>query len=255
VRTVNPGSYQGAVLRALCLSGRSDLAGVVRRCGFSGGVVHGELLAAEAAGLVAECAATGQWHVTPIGSIVNATVAASELTDGARRKMHELQPRLKDLDTGLAALRARWFLREVAARGESMLVPNDHHDPLYDAAVLDDIRHTHPDRLSAMYAAVVLEPRLERYAGRLADAWRRVRRGDHAALGDADRDAYFDVWAEFVRDVAALAGDGTARGSSRALGQGRALPGPGAHGGPTPILPERWPVFSSPEPRPARTTM
>ncbi|MEU7811760.1 hypothetical protein [Pseudonocardia sp. NPDC049154] len=45
---------------------------------------------------------------------------------------------------------------------------------------------------AAIYAAVVVVPRLERYVGRLADAWRRVRLGDHAALGDPEKDAYFD---------------------------------------------------------------
>jgi hypothetical protein len=69
---------------------------------------------------------------------------------------------------------------------------------------VQDVAESHAERIAAIYRAVVLSTRLERYAGRLADAWRRVRLGDHAALAEPGEDAYFGVWAEFRKDVDTL---------------------------------------------------
>ncbi|MEU7810893.1 hypothetical protein [Pseudonocardia sp. NPDC049154] len=205
--TATPERYRTRVLRALCVAGSSTVEGVARRSGIGVGIVHGELLAAESVGLVAHCAATGRWSSTAIGRILLRRLTSAETVEGRRTRLAGLRPRLAELDVEVANLTSRWFLREGEAgdRGAATVI-NDHHDPIYDAAVLEDVARTHPDRITAIYAAVVVVPRMERYAGRLADAWRRARLGENAALGDPEHDAYFDVWAEFLRDFDALAG-------------------------------------------------
>ncbi|MCE3552896.1 hypothetical protein LWC33_15695 [Pseudonocardia sp. RS11V-5] len=204
--TVAPQRYRADVLRALCVAGPSAVEAVARRSGIKTGIVHGELLAAEAVGLVVHCPATGRWSSSAAGRVMTKRLVSGEVDPGARTGLGSLARRLADLDREVAVLMSRWFLREGETDGEHGTVTiNDHTDPIHDAAVLEEVSRSHPDRISAIYAAVVIVPRLERYAGRLADAWRRVRLGDHAALGDPDCDPYFDVWAEFLRDVHTLA--------------------------------------------------
>lgn len=194
--------YRTPVLQSLCVAGDADIDGVARRCGVAVGIVHGELVAAEALGLVTRCQATGRWSSTPVGRVVVRQLLSDETTETDVARLAALRARISGLETVVNDLMAQWFLRQHPREDGRPGVPiNDHRDMVYDAAVLEAVAAAHAELIVGIYAAVVVVPSLERYAGRLADAWRRVRLGDHAALGEPGHDAYFDVWAEFLREL------------------------------------------------------
>ena len=92
--------------------------------------------------------------------------------------------------------------------------PNDHHDPGYDAAVVERLAAVH-DRVDPICAelAGVLR-RFDGYGTRLGDALARVRVGEHDWFTSVRLASYHTVWFELHENL--LATLGIERGHERA---------------------------------------
>jgi hypothetical protein len=104
-----------------------------------------------------------------------------------------------------------WQLRP--ADGE--LVPNDHSDEAYDAAIVERLGVLHDRVMPSVHAIADAMARFGPYGDRLAAAWKRISDGDRSAIARPLSGSYHDVWMELHQDLLLTlgrergAGDGT----------------------------------------------
>jgi len=96
------------------------------------------------------------------------------------------------------AVIADWQLRDEAI--------NDHHDTAYDAAVLARLTAIDAAIRPLIARAAGLEPRLARYADRLAMALASIGTGDHRYVAAPLLDSYHTIWFELHEELIRLAG-------------------------------------------------
>jgi len=83
---------------------------------------------------------------------------------------------------------------------------NDHRDTAYDAAVLARLTAIDTDIRTLIARVAGLEPRLARYADRLATALAAIDAGDHRFVAAPLLDSYHTVWFELHEELIRLAG-------------------------------------------------
>jgi hypothetical protein len=95
------------------------------------------------------------------------------------------------------ALCTDWQLRLV----DGELVPNDHADEAYDAAIVQRLG-THHDRVTPAVASLAQAlARFGPYSARLDAACERVHAGDRSAIARPLSGSYHDVWMELHQDL------------------------------------------------------
>lgn len=189
------------VLHTLRLSGFVPAATIAERTGRDAGEVADTLAGAAAAGLVKE--RTGRlsgWMLTADGRAEHARLLAAELeTTGARAVVERAEQRFLELNEPFKEICSRWQLR---ADG----TPNDHGDPAYDRAVVDELGALHPRAVALTTDVADALPRFARYPRDLASAWTRVDGGETAAFATPLRASYHDVWMELHQDLMSTLG-------------------------------------------------
>ena len=90
-----------------------------------------------------------------------------------------------------------WQMRTVG--GE--LVPNDHADEAYDAAIVDRLEVLHETVVPSVAALAEALARFGPYSARLTSACGRVREGDRSAIARPLSGSYHDVWMELHQDL------------------------------------------------------
>lgn len=110
--------------------------------------------------------------------------------------------RFEVVNRKLLALLTRW--QAVPQAGST--VPNDHSDPAYDNAILDELGdlHERAEPILAAFAGAV--PRLKVYAERLAAAYDRALAGEHDHVSGVRVDSYHTVWHELHEDLLRILG-------------------------------------------------
>jgi hypothetical protein len=110
--------------------------------------------------------------------------------------------RFEVINRKLLALLTRW--QSVPQAGS--MVPNDHSDPAYDNAILDELGdlHERTEPILAAFAGAV--PRLKVYADRLAAAYDRALAGEHDHVSGVRVDSYHTVWHELHEDLLRILG-------------------------------------------------
>jgi len=83
---------------------------------------------------------------------------------------------------------------------------NDHRDTTYDAAVLARLTAVDSDINPLIARASQLEPRLARYADRLATALAAIGAGNHRFVAAPLLDSYHTIWFELHEELIRLAG-------------------------------------------------
>lgn len=118
---------------------------------------------------------------------------AEEERDGLARAYEAFLPvnaRFKDVCT-------RWQMRPDPDGGSA---PNDHADPGYDAAVVEDLAAVHEQVTSALAPTADASTRFGRYPDRFTAALERVRSGERAAFAAPMCGSYHDIWMELHED-------------------------------------------------------
>lgn len=118
------------------------------------------------------------------------------------------------VDTAFKELVTSWQMRVV----DGAEVVNDHTDEAYDNAVIVRLRDDiHPRILAVVERVSAVEPRLARYAERLAAALAALQEGDIAMMAHPLRDSYHTVWFELHEELIRLCG--RTRASEAAAGR------------------------------------
>ncbi|MEO3818860.1 transcriptional regulator [Plantactinospora sp. B24E8] len=191
------------VLHALRCIGFANLARIATATGLDAADVESELIDLAVAGLVRhEAGDFGGWGLTGAGRNADTTRTADELrTTGTRAAVTEAYDRFLPLNTELLDLCTAWQTRLV----DGIVTVNDHHDPGYDARVLD-LFVTFDRRAEVVCTALsTVLPRYGRYRVRLADALARVTAGEREYLTD-HLEAYHTVWFQLHEDLLATLG-------------------------------------------------
>ena len=147
--------------------------------------------------------ANGKYLLTPIGQV---TLKSSySKVYGRLRKDAEFlsaYETFEQINNDLKQAITDWQTVEVGGQ----MVPNDHGDEDYDAAVIDRIGNIHErvervlDRLGAQ------ESRLAIYGEKLLVALERAEDGDISWVSDATIESYHTVWFELHEDLLRIMG-------------------------------------------------
>jgi pyruvate,orthophosphate dikinase len=185
------------ILRALRLKGRvpaTDLAGAT---GLSESQTTSYTDEMMAAGYVEEArgrfklSATGREHLEAELRRERQTVDVELITS--------LYKEFDEHNSALKRLMTRWQLKADNS-------PNDHGDPDYDQAVIDDLARLDASFQPLLARMVDAAPRLAHYPSRLSNALTRVAAGDHSWFAKPLADSYHTVWFELHEDLIGLAG-------------------------------------------------
>lgn len=127
-----------------------------------------------------------------------------EILEGCARKddflnycaaFEEINIRFKELVT-------RWQLREVG--GE--LVLNDHSDPEYDMAILEELNRVHVETINLIERMSEIFPFLRGYIRRFEFALSRLMDGDLGYMADLDKQSYHTIWFELHETLLKMCG-------------------------------------------------
>lgn len=138
------------------------------------------------------------WVLTPAGRTHHEHLAAAELdTAGVREPLEHLYEAFGPLNQAFLALCTRWQVRPV----DGAPVVNDHLDPAYDQAVIDDLAGIDAEIQPLVAKVTALLDRFEIHGPRLANALAALVDGDYDWLADPLVDSYHTVWFELHEDL------------------------------------------------------
>ncbi len=157
-------------------------------------------------GLVRHIPARDLWQLTSDGTARHREVVASIIDEGARSTLRQWYPGFLTLNDRLKELCTRWQTRDG--------IPNDHADPGYDAACVEELQVLMADAGDPLTGFSGAVARFEGYEHRLASAASRVAAGETKLFTGVMCGSFHDVWMELHEDlVQLLAIDRTAEGS------------------------------------------
>jgi hypothetical protein len=138
------------------------------------------------------------WSLTPAGRAEHARLLRRELDlTGARPVIATAYRRFRELNPRVLELTSRWQVRRIAGR----LVRNDHTDPGYDAAVLDELADVHERAVPLCDDLAASLQRYRRYRPELDSALARARAGDGDHVAKPVLRSYHTVWFELHEDL------------------------------------------------------
>ena len=143
------------------------------------------------------------WTLTASGRRRGQELLVAELdAAGARERVLDAYLDFLPLNAELLSICTDW---QVVVVGEEHL-PNDHADPLRDAAVLARLDALHPAALRVTDSLAAAVDRFEAYGRRLDHAHARVAAGGTEWLTRATGDSYHGVWFELHEHLLAVLG-------------------------------------------------
>lgn len=194
------------VLHAVRVLGFADTPAIAQRFGTDRADAAEILLNAEARGWVQHAAFADLqgWSLTDSGRVENERQLADELAGtGNAGEIRDAYRAFLPLNSRLQRACTNWQLRPT--NGDRLAV-NDHRDPAWDAAVLDELTAIDlalaplADRLGAILV------RLRAYDTRFTAALRRARAGEGGWVDRTDVDSCHRVWFQLHEDLIATLG-------------------------------------------------
>lgn len=194
------------VLHAVRITGFADTPVIARRFGLNAAETMEILLDAEARGWVAHAAFADLqgWSLTETGRAENERQLAAELARvGGADEVREIHREFLPLNGRLLRACTDWQLRPTP---DDRLAANDHSDPDWDAAILDQLagigRALAPlaDRLGNVLS------RFRGYHPRFTAAHRRALAGETGWVDRTDIDSCHRTWFELHEDLIATLG-------------------------------------------------
>ena len=164
----------------------------------------------QAAAAIAALVDEGVAQELPGGRVRLTREASAAVDDLFRRdaaRLHTVVEAVMDdfhaVNGAFKELVTSWQMRVV----EGAEVVNDHTDAAYDNVVTARLRDdVHPRVLAVVDEVSAAEPRLARYAERLATALEAVQQGDVQMMAHPLRDSYHTVWFELHEELIRLCG-------------------------------------------------
>lgn len=152
------------------------------------------------------------WSLTPAGRAEHARLLRRELElTGTRSVVATAYRRFRELNPLVLDLTSRWQVRRIAGR----LARNDHTDPRYDAAVLDDLAEVHRRAVPLCEDLATALQRFRPYGPELDRALARALAGDGDHVAKPGVRSYHTVWFELHEDLLVTLGlDRTAEAAS-----------------------------------------
>lgn len=142
-------------------------------------------------------------RLTDAGNAAAARILAEEQTTLGDDVTHVALDSFQPLDHRAKTIITRWQLVEEA---NGVRVPNDHTDPKYDEAVINDLS-TLTDDVAVWIGPLIIDlPRLQRYLVRLGTAIEHIGNDDHRYFASPIVDSFHSVWFEIHEDLIRLAG-------------------------------------------------
>ncbi|MGH9088451.1 MAG: MarR family transcriptional regulator [Acidimicrobiales bacterium] len=188
-----------AVLHGLKLTGRALPDGLAERSGIGVAQIEAALSELADAGLVERRdGCLSGWSLS--GSGRRAHVAALEAERAAGHTGEQLRRAYVTFlgpNAEFKALCTAWQLRPVGQR----LIPNDHRDRAYDAALIDQLSALHDELVAIIVPLAETIDRFATYRPRFAAAMTSLRGGDLDALTRPLSGSYHDVWMELHQDL------------------------------------------------------
>lgn len=185
------------VLQALRLKGRLPATDLPAAAG-----VDGDTAAAIVAELISSAKVEeirGRLKLSASGRQELVEQLADERLTIDPTRIRELYEEFEAPNGALKSLMTRWQLKAED-------VPNDHSDPEYDGAVIDDLVRLDGEFQPLLSRVVEAAPRLGHYPTRFGSALTRVGAGDHSWFAKPLADSYHTVWFELHEELIGLAG-------------------------------------------------
>ena len=110
-------------------------------------------------------------------------------------EFEEVNRRFKDLVT-------RWQLKN--ENGE--LVPNDHSDPDYDLALIEELNGIHRETVEILEKLATIFPFFKKYVPRFEKALSLLMDGDLGYMADSDKQSYHTIWFELHETLLKMSG-------------------------------------------------
>jgi len=110
-------------------------------------------------------------------------------------EFEEVNKRFKDLVT-------RWQLKN--ENGE--LVPNDHSDPEYDLALIEELNDIHQETVKILEKLARVFPFFKKYVSRFERALSLLMDGDLGYMADSDKQSYHTIWFELHETLLKMSG-------------------------------------------------
>lgn len=139
------------------------------------------------------------WAPTPEAKQLHQELLAGPLAPADRRRLVDAYEEFSAFNGEFKELCTRWQLRSDGPSGS--LVPNDHSDPAYDQAVVDDLVGLNQRAAQLLEQLAPSLTRLDRYRDRLTEAVDGLRRGDRDRFTKPLSDSYHDIWMELHQDL------------------------------------------------------
>ena len=144
----------------------------------------------------------GQWQIEKAGEEEAKRYREKMLEESGRkdevleycRKFEELNARFKELVT-------RWQMKEE----DGTMVPNDHSDPEYDMAILEQLNVIHSETKKLLEKLSEILPIYKRYIPRFEKALKLLMDGNIEYM-DLDRQSYHNIWFELHESLLKLSG-------------------------------------------------
>jgi DNA-binding MarR family transcriptional regulator len=192
------------VLHGLRLKGVVALDGLVEATGLPSSEVEPLLRRLEGEGLVAlRTGALEGWSLTPTGrDALDRLLAAEVDAAGVRSTVTGAYRRFRALNAGVLDACSRWQVRDVDGRP----VVNDHADPAYDAAVVEDLARLQEAAEPVVDDLAAALDRYRPYGPKLRHAVDRVEAGERDWFTKPAMPSFHTVWFELHEDLLATLG-------------------------------------------------
>lgn len=135
----------------------------------------------------------GGYVLTRTGREAHPALLAGAVSDGERAGVARTYEGFLPINGRFKEICTRWQMRGPE--------PNDHSDPDYDAAVVDELAQVHAEVVEALAPAAGASVRFDRYPVRFEAALQKVRGGDVSAFARPMSNSYHDVWMELHQDL------------------------------------------------------
>ena len=192
------------VLHGLRLKGVVALDGLVEATGLPSAEVEPLLRQLEDEALVAlRTGALEGWSLTATGrDALDRLLAAEVDAAGVRSTVTGAYRRFRALNAGVLDACSRWQVRDVDGRP----VVNDHADPAYDAAVVEDLARLQEAAEPVVDDLAAALDRYRPYGPKLRHAVDRVEAGERDWFTKPAMPSFHTVWFELHEDLLATLG-------------------------------------------------
>jgi hypothetical protein len=194
------------VLHAVRIMGFAGTAAVAERFGLGGAETAESLLDAQARGWVSHAAFADLrgWSLTEAGRAENERQLAAELARaGGVEQVRAVHREFLPLNARLQRACTDWQLRPTA---RDRLAANDHSDPAWDTAVLDELAGIEAGLAPLAARLANILTRFGGYHDRFAAARRRAVSGENDWVDRTDVDSCHRVWFQLHEDLIATLG-------------------------------------------------